>query len=138
MALVSFLGCAALAAMALLAQSAATALSKWVVLIVLLVATSYALVGWWRSNTGVLSWDGQAWFWSGFDDVAVRQSALVLDFQQWMLLKLHSADGAVAWLWLQSESADRPWLALRRAIVAADRPIPPQAHDVLAPEGDRL
>jgi hypothetical protein len=85
-----------------------------------------------------LRWDGQAWLWTGFGDVAVDHSALVLDLQQLVLLKLHSAEGAVAWLWLQGASGNRQWLALRRAIVAADLRTPPQSHDSLAPEGDRL
>ena len=136
--LVALLVCAAVAATVLLAQSAAPPLTKWVVLSILTFSALLALAGWLRSCTGVLRWDGEAWLWTGFGDVAVNHSALVLDFQQLMLLKLYSEDGAVAWLWLQGANGNRQWLALRRAIVAANHRIPPQSHNSLAPEGDRL
>jgi hypothetical protein len=128
----------AVAATVLLAQSAAIPLSKWGVLILLSISTLLALQGWWRSSAGVLRWDGEAWLWTGFGDVAVRHSALVLDFQQLILLKLFSEDGAIAWLWLQRANGNRQWLALRRAIVAANHRTPPQSQDRFAPEGDRL
>lgn len=138
LALVALLCGVAVVATALLTQSAASPLAKWGVLSILAISALLALVGWWRSCTGVLRWDGQAWLWTGFGDIAVHHSALVLDFQQLVLLKLVSEDGAVAWLWLQGASGNRQWLALRRAIVAANDRTPPLHDGSLAPEGDRL
>lgn len=129
---------AGVAAVTLLMQSDAAPLSKWVTLILFLVVTSLAVADWWRSDAGALRWDGQALHWTGFGDMAVHHSALVLDLQQLILLKLVSCDGSVAWLWLQGTRGNRKWLALRRAIVTANYRTPPQNHDSLAPEGDRL
>jgi hypothetical protein len=136
--LVVVLVCAAVAATVLLAQSATPPLTKWVARSILTLSALLALAGWWRSGIGVLRWDGQGWLWTGFGDIAVHHNALVLDFQQLILLKLVSEDGAIAWLWLQGANGNRQWLALRRAIVAASHRTPQQSHDSPAPEGDRL
>lgn len=138
LALVALFVCLAVAATVLLAQSAASPLAKWVALSIVIIVTLLALAGWWRSGTGALRWDGEAWLWTGFGDVAVHHSALVLDFQQLILLRLVSEDGSVAWLWLQGSGGNRQWLALRRAVVAANLRTPAPSHDSLAREGDRL
>lgn len=71
-----------------------------------------------KTCTGVLRWDGEHWYWSGFEDQAVSQATCVLDLQHRVLLRIQGTTGKVHWLWLQSLAMDSRWLAFRRAIVS--------------------
>lgn len=82
------------------------------------VAIALAFSNWKNTSTGRLQWDGQHWRWSGFGEIGVREVRLVLDFQRVLLVRVCGEDGTCVWLWLETRSADRHWLSLRRAIVA--------------------
>ena len=113
---------AALAGLALLAaiQLAvfnSVGVARWAPFTALGMCLALTLAGWVRSPCGKLQWDGEHWLWCGFAETPVRQTISVLDFQGGMLLKVTSALGDVAWLWLHGRMDDAQWRALRRAVV---------------------
>lgn len=78
--------------------------------------------GWHCTMPGVLRWDGQNWYWSGFGVAGLCHMVLALDLQTWMLVKVHTAGKRKVWLWLDAPSVGVKWAPLRRAIVASRRP----------------
>ena len=75
---------------------------------------------WFYSATGLIQWNGQAWQWSDTQYTYVCELVLILDFQNLVLLQLHSTQKKSRHLWLQGKATDRQWRALRRAIVASN------------------
>ena len=71
-----------------------------------------------KTCTGVLRWDGEHWYWSGFEDQVVSHATCVLDLQRLVLLRIQGTTDKVHWLWLQSLAMDSRWLAFRRAVVS--------------------
>ena len=88
-----------------------------VLLLLFLGSVLYAVMAQRKASSGVLRWDGEHWYWSGFEDRKVRHVTCVLDLQRRVLLRIQDATGKVQWLWLQSQTTDSRWLALRRAVV---------------------
>lgn len=61
--------------------------------------------------------------WSWISDayrngVALRRVERVYDLQGAMLLRLHNADGARTWVWVERRGDPARWLDLRRALMA--------------------
>lgn len=88
-----------------------------------------ACVAWlsWRSGpltqSGVLIWDGAAWFWAHSAVRLAGRVAVRLDMQSGLLLRFVVDGGSSRWFWLEQASRPGDWLALRRAVaVAARRP----------------
>mgnify|MGYP003423437457 CR=1 FL=1 len=84
----------------------------------LLGAGAFALHARRKSPTGTLYWDGQHWFWSGFDAHRPCRLALLLDFQRMVVVSVVVDGKRVTWLWLEAGRGNPAWLPLRRAIVA--------------------
>lgn len=79
----------------------------------------------WRSGGGRSSDPGEPaaghWSWvSGAyrEGVALLRVELVYDLQGAMLLRLHNADGARTWVWVERGGDPARWPALRRALIA--------------------
>lgn len=89
--------------------------------------TTSMIVGWswWQTATSSLSWDGFAWHWTEGERSVVKLPELVLDLQFAVLLRLRGADDSddVAWVWLDRVSNASRWMALRRAIFSAVKPV---------------
>ena len=111
----------ALCVSVLLLQTPLAPEALWSILLALGLSCALSFAGWIRSDTGTLQWDGQHWLWPGFGEAPVQRMRLVLDFQKCILLQLRSEDGHVAWLWAQAGTSHHQWLAVRRAVVAAQR-----------------
>jgi hypothetical protein len=87
-----------------------------ILLSALACSTACAWLGLRRIPRGMLRWDGERWHWAGTQIHAV---SCTIDWQACMLLQIQCVDGRRHWLWLQGSAANRRWLALRRALVAA-------------------
>jgi toxin CptA len=88
---------------------------------------------WYRPPAGVLRWDGQNWYWSGFGVTSPCHIVAALDLQIWMLVSAHTEAKGKVWLWLDASSVGMRWIPLRRAIVAYRR-----FKDHPAPSGSAL
>ncbi len=82
-----------------------------------------ACAGWlaWRvgpmTQSGMLAWDGAAWYWEYSGSRLPGQPLVHLDLQSGLLLRFSSDAGPAAhWLWLDRASRPGHWLALRRAV----------------------
>jgi hypothetical protein len=93
--------------------------ASFLILVALLASALMALVSRQNITTGLLSWDGEHWHWSGDPDSPLLSMSCVLDLQRVMLLHVTCSQGKMHWLWL--EAFDKPilWTALRRAIVVS-------------------
>jgi hypothetical protein len=98
-------------------QSTADISLKSTVLGLLVLSLAWAVKDWFYTERGLLRWDGQQWFWSGFGDFPVQRLHIVLDFQNLILVELRADSWGVRWLWLEAPGQNRQWLALRRAMV---------------------
>ena len=89
-------------------------------------ATSVGLILGWRSlqtQSGILSWDGQAWCWhsrtDGADD-ALGEIFVVVDAQKALVLRWQPTSGRLGslgcYVWLGQERATQHWLDLRCAV----------------------
>lgn len=83
-----------------------------------LAVGALALHAWQKSPQGILHWDGQHWFWSGFEVHRPCRLALLLDFQRVVVVSVAGDDNRATWLWLEASRGNSAWLPLRRAIVA--------------------
>lgn len=81
-------------------------------------ASVFALRAWQKSPQGTLHWDGQHWFWSGFDAHRRCSLTLLLDFQRLVVVSVVGDDRSVTWLWLEAGRGNPAWMPLRRAIIA--------------------
>jgi hypothetical protein len=84
------------------------------------VLLAVGLWQWFYSANGLIQWNGQTWQWSDTQGTYVCELIFVLDFQNFVLLQLHSTQQKSRHLWLQGKATDRQWRALRRAIVASN------------------
>ena len=112
-----FLWCAGVLACAAFVQQQTTTWQRIALPACCLLAGFIAWVGWKNAVTGRLQWDGELWYWTHFDNIALRELTILLDLQRFILVKLVSKTGHARWLWLQTQHADAQWLALRRALV---------------------
>jgi hypothetical protein len=94
-------------------------LTTLLLFLALLGCSAVAMLGLLGSATGQLRWDGEQWHWSGQYDAAVTDIRCILDLQRVLLLHIRCEQGARHWLWLESGAMDAGWLAVRRAVVAA-------------------
>ena len=78
-----------------------------------------ALRGWKNAPAGRLRWDGQRWYWSGFEDDVTCVLGLHIDLQNFMLVSVRAHPLSGVWLWLERRPSGEGWIALRRAIVAS-------------------
>jgi hypothetical protein len=83
-----------------------------------LVCALVAAVGWRRSPTGQLSWDGQRWTWSSAGRAVPVALRLIVSHPSLMLLCLQPGHGPRLWVWLARTQAPGRWLACRRAVLA--------------------
>ena len=84
-----------------------------------MLTSALGVRGWLHTPSGHLGWDAQGWHWTAFDQSLPVSVEVSLDFQTWLLLRLHSsASGRVLWVWPTRGSAPLQWRALRRALVA--------------------
>jgi hypothetical protein len=85
----------------------------WAVSAIALLAASYGLH---KAPSGILCWTGSRWRWSAFPQNAPACVECVLEFPQWVLVRVSLEGRSATWLWLES-GADAPqWSALRRAL----------------------
>lgn len=79
----------------------------------------------WRAGRstpcGDLHWDGATWHWSGFSDPSPCRLVLHMDWQQCLLVTVQQPANRHIWLWLEPQHGRQAWLALRRAVVGAQR-----------------
>lgn len=81
----------------------------------------FALIQWLRQPCGLLRWDGEFWFWSGFGDSPLSALELTADFQRLVLVRLQSAQGTSLWLCLSAASVRADWHGIRCALVHTSR-----------------
>lgn len=84
-----------------------------------LAVSAIAFHRWQKSPEGRLRWDGQFWFWTGFDALQACRLSLLLDFQRVVLVCVVGDAKAPLWLWLEERRGDPAWKPLRRAMVAS-------------------
>lgn len=74
----------------------------------------------WRgAPTGLLRWDGRAWYWSGFAGDVPCTVTLHMDFQRLLIVSARQTGAPAAWLWLEAFPDTQGWMPLRRALVMA-------------------
>ncbi|MEI7535593.1 MAG: hypothetical protein WCJ76_00210 [Comamonadaceae bacterium] len=100
-------------------QASPDAWFQWLYAVVLLLASLAACRIWWRSPSGNLRWDGQAWKLNVLDRGLCGLVTVHLDLQGYLLLCLRSEDGGRSWLWLERRADAINWHALRGAVFSA-------------------
>jgi hypothetical protein len=93
-----------------------------------LASVAVAMLSWWRSPTGTLTWDGQHWIWADGEESHPVTLSVTLDIQNLMLMYLGASEVPKLWVWLERRSAPTRWRAYRRAVFA--RQPADQARDV--------
>ena len=83
-----------------------------------LVTSSVALLSWFRSPAGLLTWDTKIWLWCSGDEARQVKVSAVLDGQSTLLLHLRLPGDRSLWIWPQRHTVPARWLALRRAVFA--------------------
>ena len=100
-------------------------ISSWrlaVVLAAIVLAAVAAIWGLKKTSQGSLRWDRLAWTFLKAPSHGENHQplagtlAVYLDFQNFLLVRLHSDSGQKLWLWLDRGPDPRAWLALRRAV----------------------
>jgi hypothetical protein len=86
-----------------------------------LIGAGVAVVATRASPHGDLRWDGAAWHWSGFAGASTCHLALRQDWQRCLLVTVGQLGERNIWLWLEPQRDTPAWLALRRAVVGAQR-----------------
>jgi toxin CptA len=86
-----------------------------------LVSFACAVQAWRKAPEGLLRWDGQHWHWTALDAEQACQLTPVVDLQSLMLVRIHSATGNKAWIWLEASPGGGNWIALRRAVFGSQR-----------------
>ncbi len=89
---------------------------QWIGFAALTVATFAAARAWVAAPEGLLQWDGVTWKWHQGDRESEGQLAVLLDWQQMLLLRFSAGGGMIRWIWLEREYAPDQWLPLRRAL----------------------
>ena len=81
-----------------------------------------ALRAWWNTLAGELAWDGSAWRWSLWSQVESCRVQWTVALPGLTVIRLSRERGSVQWLVAGPCVQRHPqWLALRRALVAADQ-----------------
>ncbi len=83
------------------------------------LALGLAVRAWRQAAQGSLQWDGEQWFWSGFPAPQACHVALLMDFQQVLLVALTMPSQKTVYLWLEAAMDATQWKALRRALVSS-------------------
>lgn len=118
--LIVFLGLAALVVLAVFVwDQAAVDIRPGILAFSTVLAGSMAVLGWRRSPEGSLRWDGEHWYWSGFEKTAVCRVKLLMDFQSVMVVTVTAEAQAPVFLWLEAPPDTANWKPLRRAIVSS-------------------
>ena len=81
---------------------------------------------------GFLQWDGERWHWPSQNAGAVTELVCVMDLQRCVLLRVTCSPNALHWLWLETRVKDGRWYALRRAVLASQKPDAKNDADGLA------
>lgn len=89
--------------------------------LVLVSTGAFAAWNWWHSTSGVLTWDGQTWNWSGDRRTPTAVPEVRLDLQRCLLLRWPAGD-ASHWLWLERATRAERWDDLRRAVYSRASP----------------
>jgi len=75
------------------------------------------LTAWRKQATGILSWDGQHWFWSAYPQ-PLQAISVQFDFQTSLWVYVQRHDGKRTGIWMDQDPRDPgSWRALRRALV---------------------
>lgn len=82
------------------------------------VSAAAAIVAWWRSPHGLLTWDGQNWTWTCGETSRQVVLSMTLDSQSSLLLRWREAGASEGWVWLERRTAPTRWMPLRRAVFA--------------------
>jgi hypothetical protein len=80
-----------------------------------------SLWAWGRQPHGQLSWRAGTWSWVSEayrEGVGLLRVERVYDLQGAILLRLHNADGARTWVWVERRGDPARWHDLRRALIA--------------------
>ncbi len=101
-----------------------------------LASGGFAGVGWLRSATGVLRWDGENWQWQEGLEPQAGTLELALDLQSRMLLRWQGAGRTRRWLWVERQGAPADWQALRRGVYSRASQQGPRADSPNS--GDRV
>jgi toxin CptA len=112
---IAFASLGALAVVAWLFQSS-FGWRQALALVAVLASSGLALLGWHRSQVGVLRWDGESWAWERGGVVAFGRPEIALDLQSRLLLRWRPDSGRVRWFWLERSSDASHWDTLRRAV----------------------
>lgn len=96
-------------------QRQAPGLGSMIPALACLALVAWAALDWFRTTTGMLSWEGGHWRWSGHRTGA-GQIRVCLDLQGLLLLQWRADDGSSAWLWLERRQRPALWSDLRRAV----------------------
>ncbi len=103
--------------------------------------SAWAAWSWWRSPRGWLLWErgalapepadeggGWCWRWRDAADLqgtrvlALHGAELMIDLQDWALLRLRGDAARVRWIWVERRQDPLRWRDLRRALFHAARP----------------
>lgn len=83
-----------------------------------LVTASGVIRAWFRTPSGLLTWDTKTWLWTSGDEAQQVNVSAVLDSQSVLLLHLRLPGHRPLWIWPERQTAPVRWLALRRAVFA--------------------
>jgi toxin CptA len=89
---------------------------QWLYVVASLLAGIVAVVAWWRTERGVLRWDGEVWSWSAADVSVCGSLTVHLDLQFCMLISLHQQGRTRLWCCPERRSRASLWFGLRRAV----------------------
>lgn len=81
-----------------------------------LLAGIVTVLAWWRTERGVLRWDGEIWSWSVANESVCGSLTVHLDLQFCMLISLHQQGSTRLWFCPERRSRASLWLGLRRAV----------------------
>ena len=90
---------------------------------VLIFSCLVTLRAWYNSPQGELRWDGQTWRWISGGTSICGVVTTHLDFQNLLLLDMHTTTGKRVWLWTERQSDMTRWYALRRAVFFRGSPV---------------
>lgn len=87
----------------------------WILTMMLVCGLLWQL--WGGRPTGLLRWDGSAWYWPGLEGEAPCTVTLRMDLQRLLIVSVHRSGLPTVWLWLETFPGTTGWLSLRRAMV---------------------
>jgi toxin CptA len=114
------------AAMVWTVQSGTFGWRQALALAAVLAGGAAAGVGWLRSPTGALRWDGAGWSWEAGGQVRSGHPEIAFDLQNRLVLRWQGEGARASWFWLERAADPMHWEALRRAVYSrASAPSPP-------------